>query len=126
MGVVGSAPTKAVARAESMVAPLSGALASTPKRQAQKAVTAASGEAWIALSLDGFLHYRFHRSKGADSDVALWISADGDSWIEADVISVTKIGTGSDSTEYEAIIDPLDTGDFVWVISENPPLGKKE
>ena len=126
MGVVGSAAASSVARAESTSTPASGALASTPKRQSQKAMAAASGEAWVALSLDGFLHFRFHRPKGADSDLALWLSGNGDSWIEADVVSITKIGTDKASIEYEAIIEAPDTDDFVWIISENPPLGKKE
>lgn len=59
-------------------------------------------------------------------DPVLWISADGESWSEASVISVIKVSSGSKSCEYVALIEPLKTGGLVWVISEKVPEKEKK
>lgn len=127
MGVVGFAVASPIARSGSspdVRVPL--ASPSFKAKATNRAVSSASSAAWIAVSLDGLIHYRFHRPNGSDGDAALWLSSNGESWTEANVISVTKLGIGKDATEYEAVIEPPDTGDLVWVISENAPLEKKE
>jgi hypothetical protein len=85
-----------------------------------------SDSAWVAVSTDGLLHYHYHVTKGGKQDPLLWISADGETWSEASVISVLKVSSGPKSTEYVALIEPLKTGGLVWVISEKLPEQEKK
>lgn len=99
---------------------------STSVGSAAAGPSASSDSAWIALSGDGLLHYHYYLAKGVKEDPVFWISANGESWTEASVVSVTKVAAGAKSNEYVALIEPLKHGGLVWVISRKSPDQEKK
>ena len=83
--------------------------------------TASVSDSWLSVSPDGVFRYRFFRERGYSEVPELWISANGETWLQAEVVSVQRVGTAGRMDEFEAVLSPNAESGLVLAVSESRP-----
>jgi hypothetical protein len=77
--------------------------------------------AWVTVSSDGLLRYRFFRKGQGDLEPQLWLTSNGTDWPEALVLNFRKVKSGNVFVEYEALILPPILSSSIYLVSESKP-----
>jgi hypothetical protein len=97
----------------------SGVLAA--QASSDKAGSSSQSSAWVTVSSDGLLRYRFFRKGQGDLEPQLWLTSNGTDWSEALVLNFRKVKSGNVFVEYEALVIPPLLNSSIYLVSESKP-----